>query len=684
MTEPKETSRVISPVKFESPEAHSGRRLSFRWVWIVPPLLVVAAVLYFVLTAASIEIQVTPENATVQLRGAPVVPVANRFLLLPGEYELTVSAPGYQSYQRALTVHSGGDNREVIELAVLPGILAVAIEPSVPVKVSLNGAEMGSMQEVLLHNIPAGRHELSLTSELYQTWTEIIEIQGKGQTTQLEVVLEPNFGQLDIASNPASAQLYLDGLMLGETPLQVPIGAGSRTLVLSKEGFRSQNIEVEIAIGETTRLGDVVLRPLDSTLVLSSQPAGAAVTLNGAFVGETPLELEMEPGMNHQLRIFRAGYQPREANIELSVDERRAMQVELQPVMGRITVSTVPEDAWVRVNGRLVGSGSQQLALMSVPQRVEVGRDGFESQSRQVTPLPENPLHLSFSLLTEQDAVWRNIPAEYRAADGNLMRLFRDPGRTEMGSERTHTGRRANETRWTAELERAFYVASTQVTNDQFRQFAGDHSSGNFQGISLNGGTQPAVNLTWQQAALYANWLSEREGLTPFYTLVRGFVAGVDADATGYRLLTEAEWNWLAATTESGLPQKYSWGSDDTARPVENFAASETTGIIQFYLSDYSDSWRATAPVASFPPNQRGLYDLNGNASEWIHDWYSPQPYPLSSVQTDPLGPAEGEFHVIRGASWTRGYLPQLRLAYRDYGSVGRNDVGFRLARYAR
>lgn len=74
---------------------------------------------------------------------------------------------------------------------------------------------------------------------------------------------------------------------------------------------------------------------------------------------------------------------------------------------------------------------------------------------------------------------------------------------------------------------------------------------------------------------------------------------------------------------------------------------------------------------------------MSGNVNEWIQDWYTPAPYKATETIVDPTGPEEGEFHVIRGASWARGYLPQLRLAYRDYDSTGRNDLGFRIARYA-
>ena len=72
--------------------------------------------------------------------------------------------------------------------------------------------------------------------------------------------------------------------------------------------------------------------------------------------------------------------------------------------------------------------------------------------------------------------------------------------------------------------------------------------------------------------------------------------------------------------------------------------------------------------------------------SEWINDWYSAKgssELKGSDASRDPIGPPEGEFHVVRGASWAKGYLPQLRLAYRDSAAKGKHDIGFRIARYA-
>lgn len=261
--------------------------------------------------------------------------------------------------------------------------------------------------------------------------------------------------------------------------------------------------------------------------------------------------------------------------------------------------------------------------------------------------------------------------------------LFKELGEVTVGSSRGEAGRRSNETRWSANLDRPFYVSTHEITNEQYKLYDENHSSGNFQGHSFDTDSQPVVGISWQNAALYANWLSVRDGLEPFYTTERGFVSGYNDGSTGYRLLTEAEWQWLAVQTPGGVNRVYPWGDESTPQSIENFAGTETADILTFSLDAVTDNYVVTAPVGRFPANSRGLFDLGGNVSEWVNDWYQPTPYAADEFPTDPKGPEIGEFHVIRGASWKRGYLPQLRLAYRDYQAKGRDDVGFRLARYA-
>jgi formylglycine-generating enzyme required for sulfatase activity len=73
---------------------------------------------------------------------------------------------------------------------------------------------------------------------------------------------------------------------------------------------------------------------------------------------------------------------------------------------------------------------------------------------------------------------------------------------------------------------------------------------------------------------------------------------------------------------------------------------------------------------------------MGGNVAEWVHDVYT-IPAPSAEEVTDPMGPAKGDNYTVRGASWALSRLSELRLTFRDYGAAGRDDLGFRIARYA-
>ena len=159
-------------------------------------------------------------------------------------------------------------------------------------------------------------------------------------------------------------------------------------------------------------------------------------------------------------------------------------------------------------------------------------------------------------------------------------------------------------------------------------------------------------------------------------------VTGYNRSATGYRLPTEAEWAW-AARVDGENVLKFPWGdSFPPTEPVENYADSTSAYVTGRIINGYTDGHVVTASVASFPPNQKGLYDMGGNVAEWVLDVYS-IPSDNGTTQVDPTGLQTGDNYVIRGASWSHSKIAELRLSYRDYGQAGRDDVGFRIARYA-
>ena len=130
-------------------------------------------------------------------------------------------------------------------------------------------------------------------------------------------------------------------------------------------------------------------------------------------------------------------------------------------------------------------------------------------------------------------------------------------------------------------------------------------------------------------------------------------------------------------------------GTPPTAAPQgltlvdrENYADNTSAYVTGRVLNNYTDGHVVSAPVASLKPNQHGLYDMGGNVAEWVNDVYG-IPSAAGASQKDPLGSQNGDNYVIRGASWAHAKLAELRLSHRDYGQAGRDDVGFRLARYA-
>jgi len=224
-----------------------------------------------------------------------------------------------------------------------------------------------------------------------------------------------------------------------------------------------------------------------------------------------------------------------------------------------------------------------------------------------------------------------------------------------------------------------------EVTNREFRQFKAAHRSGDFGGERLDGERLPVARITWQEAALFCNWLSLKEGLQPVYVVKGGRLAAASPVGDGYRLPTEAEWAWCARHNAVADGVRYPWGKHFPPPAASaNYADESARRLLATCIPGYNDGYPVAAPVGSFAAGRAGLLDTAGNVAEWCHDVYAIAPYRPSRVDTDPTGPAEGGLHVIRGASWQHGTITTLRLAYRHYGRKARPDLGFRIARYAR
>jgi formylglycine-generating enzyme required for sulfatase activity len=420
--------------------------------------------------------------------------------------------------------------------------------------------------------------------------------------------------------------------------------------------------------------------PPNATLLVKSDPPGAVVTADGLHRGETPLSLELPPGTEVEIELSRAGHDSLSTRQRLEPGERRELDLTLSARTGELEIRARPADAQLLVDGEPRGPADTTLVLIAVPHQIEIRKDGYESVKRSVTPRPGLSQRIDVELKTAQQIREEARIPVIRTSLGQELVLI-DGGRFTMGAPRREPGRRSNETLHEVELTRMFYIATHEVSNKEFREFDENHRSGAVRGNSLERNDHPAVQVGWEQAVRFCNWLSKQDGLPPAYVRRDGEMRLVRPATIGYRLPTEAEWVWAVRYEAGAGPRKYPWGD---ALPVPpgfgNYGDASADGLLQTTLDGYDDDFVTTAPIDSFAPNGLGLFNTGGNVAEWMHDKYS-VPAPGAGVETDPLGPEQGELYVIRGSSWMDAKVSELRLSYRDHGSGGRPDVGFRIAR---
>jgi len=242
-------------------------------------------------------------------------------------------------------------------------------------------------------------------------------------------------------------------------------------------------------------------------------------------------------------------------------------------------------------------------------------------------------------------------------------------GNFEMGSS---DGRSDEQPVHKVEITKPFCIGKYEVSFEEYDTFC--DATLRYTKPKTRGegrGEKPVIGVDWQEAVDYCNWLSDAEGLSPCYS-GKGKMTKCDFSANGYRLPTEAEWEYAAC------------GGQNSQGYI--FAGSNDPDIVAWHGSNAEG---APHPAGEKKPNELGLYDMSGNSFEWCWDWYVADYYSHSPA-IDPLGPELPKVdspwdlvRVRRSGNW-REDADSVRIATRSFdGPSYAGDNGFRLVRNA-
>lgn len=676
---------LIQPAPFRSSSAQAQSpspgviaRFAGNGRWKIVVAAVLAAVTsYYIATARSVAIVISPAADEIEVSGGLHFHLRDVYLLWSGQYRLMARRAGYEPLDVPLTVASANMQRLRFNLQKLGGHLWFSSNPT-GARLIVDGIDRGTTPIVNLI-LPPGRHDVHMIAQDYAPYTAHIEVLGQGKRQQVNATLTPEWGWVQLTTTPGGAEIRLGERVLGRTSGQVRVPRGDQLLTLKLGGYKARQQHVVVTRGSTHQLPPLILERADGLVEVRSSPADAAVSVDGQYRGQSPLELALAPGRSYAIAAFKPGYRPMQRSVVPQPNGDAILDLPLALEVGQLMVSVTPADAELIIDGKPHGNAQQTVTLDARAHKVEIRKAGFVGYREQITPRAGFPQEIRLTLITTEQARRTSTAKRLVTATGQQLRLIY-PGTFAMGSPPREPGHRPNETLHQVTLTRPYYLGVLEVSNAEFRKFQRDHNSSKFQTVDLNDDAAPAVNLNWFEAASYCNWLSAQERLPPFYDITNGVVSGYDPKSTGYRLPTEAEWEYAARHTDTAL-LRFPWGAVLPAPDRQgNYADRAASSLLGRYIIGYTDGYVGPAPVGRFPANTFGLKDLGGNVAEWINDFYAPSS--LAAV-TDPMGPDKGTYFVIKGASWMSASTTDLRLAFRDYAEQGRPDVGFRVARFA-
>ena len=570
-------------------------------------------------------------------------------------FNINVVAYGYKSKEFEF---NHNDAEKLIILVEMPVLVKFKIDQNFD-EFILNDRTLNSLENIYLQK---GIYSYEVKSKNHISYKSKLEINKYADEILVPIIMQEVNKKLVINSEPNQASVFLNNVELGVTPLSVNLNTTSNNILIKKSEYKDSNIDY---IVKNNNSDQIIIKLIEDEDVINinTVPSQASLFFNEDYIGISPLKFKIQD--KGILKVKKYGYVDNKINI---TKDTKKLNIVLTEDSSEVFISSDPPSD-VFLNEEYIGKTPFTKKIQKIKHKISFKSKGFRTLNESFEPTKDKQ-NIIKKLLTEKEAsLLENKKYSRTSIDGEVI-LF-EPGSFVMGSSKKESRRDINEIMRSVKITKHFYISKNLITEEQYSLFKRSSKS-----------NLPVNNISWIDAAKFCNWLSSKEGFENFYEIKNNQIISFNMDSKGYRLPTEAEWEYVA---KSNNPEKYiySWGSDrKITKLVGNIADVSTQGILSNFIDDYDDGYDERSPVGSFRSNQNDINDLTGNLSEWVNDFYSVEFVQQSKVFQDYIGPLAGTSHVIKGSNYYSSTPLQLGLSYRTYGNEPNNLVGFRIARW--
>jgi formylglycine-generating enzyme required for sulfatase activity len=490
---------------------------------------------------------------------------------------------------------------------------------------------------------------------------------------------DSNNGVVDVSYQPGRYMVF--------------VSEGERVLYIYKDGFHPLEIILSeygiygLKSGQVYQL-DIPSKEKDQAktlpVVFNVTPADATIKVGSLqFISGQAQSL---PIGENEVVIEKEGYSTMKEIVTVdnnNIQFNFTLQ-QIEPVL--VKVRSNPDGATIFINSINEGKTNKQLYKFTGNYILRLTKDKYDQIEETIAVSEKGNNSFEYNLQKNDETTNLNVELEkgktvslsgVEGQKSNDNMVFVQGGMYQMGSNDGESDEKPVHNVTVSD----FYIGKYEVTQKEWQDVMGSNPSATDRGI---GDSYPVNRVSWYDILVFCNKLSMKEALTPVYSISGSPNPGnwgsiptsnstwdavtCNWNANGYRLPTEAEWEYAARGCNKSV----------TLNGVEGYKYSGSNNIDEVAWYD-SNSGSKTQPVGTKKPNELGIYDMSGNVWEWCWDWkgsYS------SSSQTNPKGASSRSSRVIRGGSWNYD-AEYCRVATRNCGYPNsRNRIlGFRLLR---